>query len=221
LFFGVQALAAAPSPQPRADSWWTEMHARLKAQASAPAARGTELLYLGDSITEFWGRPGALEVWQELYGARHAAYYGIGGDRPEHLLWRLRDGELGALSPRAIVLLIGTNSLAKNSAEEIRDGVRAVLAELRARFPQARVLLMNLFPRGADATDPLRARLKAVNALLPKLADGRHVVSLDIGASFVHADGKLRTELMPDLLHLSPAGYRVWARAVDASLKRR
>src|SRR5215204_3349408 len=71
---------------------------------------GVDLLFLGDSITAGWAKNGN-EVWEERYAKLNAANFGIGGDRTQHVLWRIQNGELdGAMKPKVIVLLIGTNN---------------------------------------------------------------------------------------------------------------
>jgi lysophospholipase L1-like esterase len=114
-----------------------------------------------------------------------------------------------------VVLLIGTNNAEIHSAAEILEGVRAAVARVRARAPEARVLVMALFPRGRDAADAMRRRVAEVNGLLPALADGERVKVLDLTSRFLRPDGTLPAELMPDFLHPSPAGYRIWAESIE------
>ncbi|HWT05719.1 MAG TPA: GDSL-type esterase/lipase family protein, partial [Xanthomonadales bacterium] len=111
------------------------------------------------------------------------------------------------------VLMIGTNNLASATPEHIARGVAAIVDTVRAKLPDATVVLNALFPRGAPA-DPVCAKIAAVNARIAALADGTHVRWLDAGAGFVAADGTIAAALMPDKLHPSAAGYEVWATAL-------
>ena len=145
---------------------------------------------------------------------------GFGGDRTENLLWRLQHGELDGMSPKAVVMMIGTN----NTGDRLEDpaltlaGIQRNLDEIRQRQPQAKVLLLALFPRDEKPDGLLRRHNAQVNALLPALADGRQVVFLDIGRALTNPDGTLSKDILPDWLHLSEQGYEIWARSLDATL---
>jgi beta-glucosidase len=78
---------------------------------------------------------------------------------------------------------------------------------------------MSVFPRGADASDPLRKINDEINAQLKTLADGKRVHLLDIKAKYLDAEGNLSKDTFPDLLHLSPAAYDIWAEALAPKLK--
>jgi lysophospholipase L1-like esterase len=194
--------AAAPR-----DAAWLKRH---EAQVAEVRKGDVELLLLGDSITEAW--KGQKALWAERFAPLKAANLGMSGDCTQHLLWRLRNGALEG-KPRAALVLIGTNNLGwgKQSVESTVAGVEAVVAELRG----ARVLLLGLFPRGEKPDDPCRAKIRAVNAGLSKIPNVRY---LDLGNLFLKPDGTIDAVLMPDFLHLSEAGYRVWADAVKAPL---
>jgi lysophospholipase L1-like esterase len=120
--------------------------------------------------------------------------------------------------------LIGTNNLGSDrhgqlaedadSADHIAQGVAAVVRQLRTEVPEAQVLLLGLLPRAVEAGAPVRARIKDVNARLAKLADGKQVRYLDVGPKFVDKGDRLAEDLLPDGLHLSPAGYRLFAEAL-------
>jgi lysophospholipase L1-like esterase len=173
-----------------------------------------DLLFLGDSITQMWNDN---EVWKRFYGPRNAANFGIGGDRTQHVLWRIQNGELDGIEPKVVVLTIGTNNASSGTADEIAQGITAIVEELRHRLPRARILLLGVFPRG-QKPDATRERLQAVNARIARLDDGSHVKFLDIGKAFLNEDGTIARATMPDYLHLSPRGYRIWADAMEPTL---
>ncbi len=182
-----------------------------------------DLLFLGDSITDGWRGRGSA-VWNRFYAPRRAANFGIGGDRTEHVLWRLNQGELEGLKPKVVVLMIGTNNTGKekdgrprNTIPEIIEGVTAVVAEIRTRLPDSKILLLGIFPRG-NIDDPQRGQVAVINTALAKLDDGRKVKYLDIGPEFLEADGTLPRSIMPDLLHPNEQGYQIWAAAMNPSL---
>ncbi|HTQ35887.1 MAG TPA: GDSL-type esterase/lipase family protein [Steroidobacteraceae bacterium] len=194
-----------------------------------------ELLFMGDSITDFWrnaqglgnARGGAnapppadgvipyagKAVQDEYFGKWKVANYGIAGDTTQGVLYRLKDGEGAGIKPKAIMLMIGTNNTGRNSAGEIAEGVGAVVLELQKDFPEARILLLGIFPRG-KADDPLRGTIAEINNTIKKLDDGKKVFYLDIGKGFLDASGNIPTDVMSDGLHPTSKGYEIWARAV-------
>ena len=176
-----------------------------------------QLVFLGDSITAGWGSK--QDIWKKAFGAYTPANFGIGGDRTQHVLWRIQNGELETIKPKAVVIMIGTNNVGSDPAEGIAKGVTAIVETVRAKQPQAKILLLAVFPRGEKASpNPGRDKLKQVNAIIAKLDDGKHVHFLDIGEKFLQPDGSLTKEIMPDFLHLSAAGYQIWADAISPKL---
>ena len=177
-----------------------------------------DLLFIGDSITQSWENNGK-EVWQEYYGHRNAANFGVSADRTEHVLWRLEHAPIDRISPRVAVLLIGTNNSKSDdyTAEEIADGIIAICEKLRQTLPRTRILLLAIFPRG-ETPSPQRQKNARASAIASEIADGRMIHFLDIGAAFLGPDKTLSKEIMPDFLHLTPAGYKIWADAIEPKL---
>ncbi|HEX4052728.1 MAG TPA: platelet-activating factor acetylhydrolase IB subunit [Tepidisphaeraceae bacterium] len=171
------------------------------------------VLFLGDSITEGWHWWGK-EVWPKYYPQMDAANFGIGGDKTEHVLWRIDNGELDGISPKVLVLLIGTNNIGY-TADEILKGDEKIIQEIHDKLPNTKLLILGIFPRGADPTDAkvaeMRDKIKTVNEGLAKLDDGSKTRFLDIGDKFLGADGTIDPSVMKDALHPTPAGYEIWA----------
>ena len=177
------------------------------------------VLFVGDSITDGWRGKGK-QTFQDTYGGMDPLNIGIGGDRTQHVLWRLEHGEVEGISPRVAVLMIGTNNLGSNTNEEIAAGVTKIVRTLREKLPRTKVLLLAIFPRGARPDDPNRARIRAINEQLAKLDDGGKTVKyLDIGPKFLADDGTLPKEIMPDALHPNEKGYEIWAEAMGPTLE--
>ena len=201
---------------------WPARHAGYVAEAKKG---GVDLLFLGDSITDGWRlEKGGSKIWPERYAPRHAANFGIGYDRIQNVLWRIENGELEGISPKVIVLLIGTNNSGKedngrprNTTPEIIAGISNLVRQIQFREPQSKILLLGLFPRGVK-TDPIRDQVKAVNAGIAGLADGAKVKFLDLGEKFLEPDGTLSRDLFPDLLHPNARGYQIWADAMEPTL---
>lgn len=216
------------------DSGWLEGGWRTQHEECCRVGRdgaGLDLVLIGDSLIQGWGGPGrnvaaaGAAHWEEFFGGRRAGNLGIAGEGVKHVLWRLEHGALEGVSPRRILLLLGTNDLAAGAAPEtVADGVTSVVHALQERAPQARILVHPLLPRGADAGDPLRAAVSATNELLRArlAAPGAAAALLEPADFLLHPDGRARAELYePDFLHLSAAGYAAWGRALQPQLGRR
>lgn len=179
-----------------------------------------DVLFLGDSITQGWGGEGKA-VWEKELAPLKAANYGIGGDSTRQVLWRIEHGELEALKPKVVVVKIGTNNLYNDhnggSEEEIAAGVAQVLKKIRAKLPEAKILLLAILPRQNSF---FCDRINRINPLLAKLADGKNVCYLDMTDQFLESPGKVKKELyIKDELHLSEKGYQVWAHTMLPVLK--
>ena len=175
-----------------------------------------DLMFMGDSITDGW-RTGGKAVFEKYYGSLRTANFGIGGDTVQGVLYRLRDGEGEGYRPKAIMLMIGTNNSPSASSAEIAEGVGAIVLDLRTCFPDAKIILLAIFPRAAPG-EALRITVTGANPILAKLDDGQHVFYLDIGDKFLAADGSLPADVMPDKLHPNAKGYEIWAAAVNEKL---
>jgi lysophospholipase L1-like esterase len=202
-----------------------------------------DILFEGDSITDWWqqgGSQGGTEVFKKYFGGVKAANFAVAGDTTQGVLWGLKNGEgqgtlapwssesggaakRGGITPRgkpkAIMLMIGTNNTGGNSGPEIAEGVGAVVLELRRDFPNAKILLLAIFPRGAGPTDPLRVKNEEANKIIAKLDDGRHVFFRNINDKFLNAQEGL-IGFRNDNLHPNAEGYEIWASAVAPTLKK-
>ena len=207
----------AVKPVPR-DANWMKRHDSMNERVKQG---NVDLLFIGDSITQGWEGAGKA-VWSEKYGKRNAVNLGIGGDRTQHVLWRLDNGNIEGIKPKLAVIMIGTNNAgsAQNTSEQIADGVTAIVKKLRDKLPETKILLLGIFPRGADDNDPKRQLNMQANEIVAKLADGKMVEYLDISSNFLDDKRVLSKEVMPDLLHLTPAAYQTWADSIEAHVAR-
>ena len=191
-----------------------------------------QLVFLGDSITHAWESKGKA-VWEKTWAPLKAANFGIGGDRTEHVLWRLEHGNFDGLKPKEIVLMIGTNNTGHQgraqkelngavyecNAAQTAEGIKAIIAKLQQKCPDAKILVLAIFPRGPNKDDKFRQQNEATNAIIKGFADDKKVFFMDIGAKFLEADGTLSKGIMPDLLHPNEKGYQIWAEAIEAKVK--
>ena len=220
--------AVTPAPQNADENgWWMKRH-RDKLAAIAQGNVG-KIVFLGDSITHAWERPVPLPEWKKWFCEEpyRALNLGFGGDRTEHVLWRIDHGELDGYDARVIVLMIGTNNTGHFPREKEPPcdtilGVREILKRIAIHQPKAVTLLLPIFPRGHKPDDPCRMRNDVVNKSLRHFADGHRVVWLDFTDQFLYPDGTLPAELMGDFLHFSGGnsqdsgcdGFNIWASAI-------
>lgn len=203
----------AIKPVPRTGNWMKRHESMNKRVAQG----NVDLIFIGDSITQGWEGKGR-NVWTKHYGKRNAVNLGIGGDRTQHVIWRLDNGNLYNISPKLAVIMIGTNNSGSNTPEQIADGITKIVQQLRTKTPKTKILLLGIFPRGATPDVPRRQVNEKTNAIVSKLADGERVFYLDIGKHFLEDDGTLSREVMPDLLHLSEKGYTIWAESIESKV---
>lgn len=221
----VQVDASAPIPK-TGNARFFALHEKFLARTkSGPIG----VLFLGDSITEGWGR--APHIWEHYYAKYQPANFGIGGDQTHHVIWRLENGELDGISPRVVVLMLGTNNSGQHTGEQIAAADKKIVELIRAKLPEAKVLLLSIFPRGPrknkdgvvtyeallDAQKRMAA-ITAANSAIAKLDDGKTIRFLDINARFLGNDGTIPNIIMPDQLHPNAAGYQLWAEAMQPLL---
>jgi beta-glucosidase len=218
---------AAIKPVPRDEKWMTRynlINERAKKGGDA------QVIFLGDSITHGWEK--VPQVWDEYFGTYKPINAGIGGDRTQHVLWRLEHGNIDGIHPKVAVVMIGTNNSNKDdhTAEQIAEGIEAVVCTLRTKLPDTKVLLLAIFPRGSDeqrkdktqnaAFNPQWAKNDKASRLASQLADGKMVVYLDINKKFLDKKGVMTREIMPDLLHPGEKGYRIWGESILPTLEK-
>lgn len=208
-----QQLSTTPSSR-MSEKWWSS---RFEANKERAQKGGVDVVFLGDSITDFWRNRGWAQ-YNKYFGEFKTINMGYSADRTEHVLWRLDNGEMNGANPKVIVLMIGTNNTGhrfnKEKRQDTVDGIRAILDRLAKITPQSKVLLLPIFPRGEKKDNPMRARNDAVNAEIKKFADNKRVFWLDFNQKFLTPDGTLPTDIMPDLLHPNAKGYTIWAESI-------
>jgi lysophospholipase L1-like esterase len=221
------SIAHAQTPRPRADQPLerTDATSRLAHQQLVAKTRQgrIDVYFLGDSITRRWGAtdyPDFLAHWKETFHGWNAANFGWGGDRTEHMLWRLDHGEFEGVSPKVIVLLAGTNNISRTPpeghADDISSGIKAIIARLRAKAPKATIILMAIFPRTDIPTaNPV---IDEINAKIARFANGREIRFLNINSQLADERGVFRAGVGVDRLHLALKGYQIWGEALKPIL---
>lgn len=247
---GIAATGEAPfqasRPTPRVEYWQKRLAQIAEQLKDRRALAQVRIVFLGDSITDFWslagnpwvsGATGGLSVWNESFTgtpARHLGLnLGISGDRTEHVLYRVLPrsagglGELDApgLDPDLIVLLVGINNTWDPETpvvDSVYAGIRAVVSAVHERKPRASVILESLLPtndvpKNRDTVLPVNRRLRELSA---SAAFTDYVVYLDLYPQFVDATGAQLGGFFMDGLHPNEAGYRVWRDALVPCIER-
>lgn len=213
--FDVFAANLAFKPVPRdsdPNGWWMKRHeSRLK----LAEAGGGDVVFIGDSITHGWESSGRRQ-WDNYFTNMpyRAINLGYSGDRTEHVLWRIENGELDGYKAKAVVLMIGTNNGGANPIMDTILGIREIILRIREKQPQAKIILHPIFPRGETRDSNRRVVNAAVNREICKYADNQNVFWVDFTDRFLTADGKILPDIMPDFLHPRAYGYELWAAAV-------
>lgn len=209
------------------DRSWPQYDWKTRHELTSAAVRKakSQVLFIGDSITHFFGGAKfdsyALRgqpTWDEFYAPRNAGNLGFGWDRTENVLWRLQHGAVEGISPKVVVIMIGTNNTGINAAPEIAQGITAIVQEIQKRLPTSKILLLGVFPRG-QKPGPQRDKIAEVNSLIAELHHPPAVTYLDIGSKFLNGEGEISKDIMPDFLHPNEKGYRIWAEAMEPTLK--
>ena len=212
--------AVTPQMKQQGTKYFMDHHAEfLKRKAEG----SIDLLFIGDSITDFWPKRGA-DSWQKLQAKYHPADFGISADRTEHVLWRLANGEIDDIkpNPKVVVIMIGTNNIghfADERPEWAAAGVTRIVQVVREKLPGSKILLLGVFPRDKKDSDH-RQKVQQINQIISKLDDGgQHVRYLDIGDKFLDASGEIPVEIMKDKLHPTTQGYDIWYGAMQPTLE--
>ncbi|MGL6226710.1 MAG: GDSL-type esterase/lipase family protein [Thermoguttaceae bacterium] len=218
LVASVSAQHVATTPSDKPDEWWTKRHAGNVEQMSKG---NIDLLMIGDSITHGWENAGK-KYWDMYYAQRKPINLGFSGDRTENVLWRLDNLPLDKISPKAAMLMIGTNNVGHGSSnpQQAAEGILEIVKRLEKAFPEMKVLVLNVFPRDPLPNGDMRKKVDEINALLPELLkDQKNVRLLNLNDKFLESNSVLSPSIMPDYLHPNEKGYGIWARSVEPVLE--
>ncbi len=216
----VHAQIPADQPVPRTDRNSQIAHTQLLEKAKQGRI---DVYFEGDSITRRWGAndyPEFLVNWNQNFFGWNAANFAWGADTTQNILWRLNDGELDGVHPKIIVLLAGTNNIGndvipgrkKSKVEDTTKGIEAIIRIMRAKAPEATIIVMGIFPRN-DITGVIPT-INEINRNLSRLADGKKIRYLNINDKLADSDGRLFDGMTTDKLHPSIKAYQIWADAL-------
>lgn len=172
-----------------------------------------QVVFLGDSITEFW-----RQAQPDMFGDK-VVDRGISGQTTPQILLRFY-ADVVALHPRAVHIMAGTNDIAGNtgptSDDQIFDNIRAMLDIAAANH--IKVVLASITPAAAgDAAHPA-SRILALNARLRQLARERGAIFVDYHTPMSDERGGIRPALANDGLHPNREGYAAMRPLAERAL---
>ncbi len=199
---------------------WLKLHS-AHVEAIRKMAGPIDVLLVGDSITIQWG-----ESWRQHFPTLKTANIGIGGDKTQNVLWRLDHGGCDAIQPTHVILMIGNNNMfftPETGCQAAAEGILMCAKNLRERFPKARLILTKILPAhhpGHRFYADITSTNNHLEALVKK--EMERISLLDLTTDFTLPDGALRSDLYrSDQVHLSPAGYAVFAKRLAPLLTAR
>lgn len=207
------AAIAVPNPWTRRmpEGWWLKRHEETLA---APGRNEARIVFIGDSITDSWDVEGAgLKVWQKEYVPMKPLNLGINCDSTQHVLWRLDNGALDGLpNLKVAVIQIGTNNqgINRHEPEDIAKGIEAVCEKVKQKAPQAKILLLAIFPKGFGAN-----KHDVANGLIARLADDERIVFMDINDALIEGEG-----IADRVGHLNEKGFEIWAEKIRPTIQK-
>ena len=224
-------ISTTPTPRHRFSEPYNGWHKRYDAKRKqiADAKNQIDVVFIGDSITHGWENRASMEILKKHFPQHEILNLSHAGDRTEHQLWMAGEsgflqpsGAYKGINPKLIVVLIGTNNIGHRTAgpEATAAGIKLIVEALRKNCPEAKILLFGVFPRAQNPDHVFRGQVKEINQIICTLADGENVFYEDIAGKLLEKDGTLSKKIMPDYLHLSPAGYEIWAQAIELYVKR-
>lgn len=213
-----------PEPHQRDPYDWNGRHEAVmkRNQAVKP-----EYVMIGDSITHHWGgepsgdskKVGAVS-WEQLFGPHAATNMGFGFDYVDNAYYRVQNGELDGISPRVIIVLLGTNNLGhrKDTPQACADNIKAFVRLVHQKCPSSKILVLGILPRKEK---DLAELVKQTNKLLQKLQNGKNVFFANPGKALLSADGVFpQKEFLRDVVHPNAKGYEVLEKELAGLLKK-
>jgi len=213
------------------DDYWNSEFQRVNREVAD--AQNTQLIFFGDSITWSWslGPATGKEIWKNQFAAYNPINMGNSGDITPVMLYRVNHGNLGFASgrqPKVAVLLCGINNLGVSQSAggreqwhlgshcppaDIANGIRAIAQVFRRRLPETRLIMMATLPVSDEGKRATCRQASAINAALVR--NDNEVAFVDLQDTFLLPDGSLNKQLFTDGTHMTPEGYRVWAKGIE------
>lgn len=194
--------------------WWLDRVAEHRRQVACSGGN-IDVVLVGDSISNNWDTRSGGD-FAGIAKEFSVLNLGYSGDCTQHVLWRMMNGELDGYRAKVVTLMIGTNNRSNEDGEpeNVAAGIKAILAVIREKQPQARIILHPVFPCGQDAKNRVRINNARISALIRQLADGKNIIWCDFNDKLMENDGTISKEMMPDFLHPGRKGYDIWSAVI-------
>ncbi len=208
----------------RGKGWWYQME---DIDSLSRNSGKLDLLLVGNSITQGFGGSRTLTTFSP--GQKAADIYfkefnwvnaGISGDRTQHVAWRVQNGNYEVGKPIFITLAIGVNNFSANTAEEIAEGIKVSLNEIRTKIPQAKILFYGPLPAGIAKNSSKRKKYDKIHALIADVGKLKSVYYYNVLSDFEDEKGDLKDNYYGgDGIHLKPEGYTIWANHITTQME--
>ena len=222
----VQDFGYAHVTTPELSQNYVQRIAEKTAQAEREG-KAIKFVMVGDSITHFWeggffGNKGGQDVIKQ-FDEYHPLNLGFSGDRTQNCLYVIEKTDVfSKIDPKLVMLLIGVNNFGWNQGGPVAtaEAIRLCVLALKEKAPNAKILLLGIFPAGNTPNDPNRAKIAATNEIIKDFADNKTVFYEDLGPKFLTPTGILERDIMADFLHPTEKGYQIWADAIRPYLEK-
>src|SRR5271156_993307 len=191
------------------------------ATLAPPAVGESRVVFLGDSITDYWKLP-------DYFPGKPYINRGIDGQTTPEMLVRFRQDVI-ELHPKVVVVLAGTNDIAGVTGRTTNEDIAANYASMAelARAHGIRMVFASILPvhnytHDAEESFALRPRdrILALNKWLKEYCGKNRVVYLDYFSALVDERGMLKRALADDGLHPTDAGYKIMAPLVEKAIQK-
>ncbi len=189
-----------------------------------PAKGEKRIVFMGDSITEFWSI-----IDPDYFSGKNYVNRGISGQTTPQMLIRFR-ADVIALQPSLVIILAGVNDIAGNtgpsSIEMIRDNIFSMIELAKANH--ITVILCSVLPAYDFSWKPNQEpieKIKALNTILQDYADANNIVYLDYYSAMVDERQGLKIDYSNDDVHPNKTGYQIMMplaeKAIELALRKK
>ena len=197
---------------------------RIQEKSAQAEKEGKDIKFVmvGDSITHFWEQAGK-DVMDANFAQYHPLDLGFAGDRTQNCLYVIEKTDIfSKIDPQLVMLLIGVNNFGWRQADvkATAEGIRLCVNALKEKAPNAKILLLGIFPAGNTPSDQNRPKIAATNEIIKDFAYNKTVFYEDLGPKFLTPTGVLERDIMADYLHPTEKGYQIWADAIRPYLEK-
>ena len=203
----------------KGDEWWMERFLANRRQIRESKGE-IDLVFMGDSITHYWDVGEGIDTSTEIVDMRKTYSIlncGYGCDTIRNLRWRAEHGELDGYKAKLVMLMIGTNDISmRTPAADVARQICEVVDVIRRKQPQAKILLLPIFPRGKTFEDRCYTTVREVNLIMDTVTFGPEVIRFSFSDQLVDEKGVTRAELYDEeRIHLMDKGFVIWRKAVE------